>query len=103
MGPMFTVRKAVPEDAEATCLVVRRSITECCVEDHGGNPVILHAWLANKTPESMRGWFQSRGYAVVAERAGVIVGSAMLLENGHIALCYLVPEARFIGIGKAML
>jgi hypothetical protein len=74
-----------------------------CVEDHRGDPTILNAWLANKTPESVRGWFQSRGYATVAERDGVIVGTAMLLESGDIALCYLVPEARFAGIGKAML
>ena len=100
---MAAIRKATPEDAEAACAVLRRSIVECCQADHGGDPTIIDAWLANKTPEALRSWFQSRGYAVVAEREGQIVGTAMLGANGTIALCYLVPEARFLGLGKAML
>ena len=40
---------------------------------------------------------------MVAEIDGRIVGTAMLDRNGLVVLRYLVPEARFIGIGKAML
>jgi GNAT superfamily N-acetyltransferase len=97
------VRQATPEDAEAASVALRRSITECCQEDHKGDVAILDAWLANKTAENVRRWFQSPGFAVVAERDGVIVGTAMLTERGVLALCYLVPEARFCGAGKAML
>jgi GNAT superfamily N-acetyltransferase len=100
-GPI--IRKAVPEDAEASCVVVRRSITECCVEDHQNNPAILARWLDNKIPENLRTWFQSRGYPVVAVDESRTVGTAMLGANGSITLLYLIPEARYRGIGKALL
>jgi len=45
------VRTATPEDAEAACAVIRRSIVECCIEDHHGDSALLAAWLANKTPD----------------------------------------------------
>jgi GNAT superfamily N-acetyltransferase len=100
----FVIRKAMSDDAPAACVAVRRSIEECCLEDHQYDAGILTAWLQNKTPENFRSWFESpRGYAVVAEMDGQIAGTAMLGGNGTVALCYLVPEARFIGIGKAML
>jgi GNAT superfamily N-acetyltransferase len=100
----FSIRKATLDDAEAACAVLRRSIEECCMEDHRHDAGILTRWLQDKTPKNLRSWFESpRGYAVVAEVEGGIVGTAMLGGNGRIALCYLVPEARFIGIGKAML
>jgi GNAT superfamily N-acetyltransferase len=98
------VRRARVEDAGPACTVLRRSITECCAEDHAGNTVVLDAWLQNKTEDNVREWFAStRAYAVVAEMNGELVGAALLGGNGSVALCYLVPEARFLGAGKAML
>lgn len=98
-----TIRKALLDDAERACNVLRRSILECCGEDHHGDADIIAAWQSNKTPENLRSWVQSGGYVVVAEQEGKIVGTAMLGGNGTIALCYVVPEVRFSGIGKAML
>ena len=98
------IRVAEERDAEAACQVLRRSITECCLEDHGGDQSLLEPWLANKTPENVREWLNDPStYAVVAEADGVIVGLAMLLESGEITLCYIVPEVRFSGVGKALL
>jgi len=100
----FTIRKAAPADAAAACAVLRRSIQECCGEDHQGRPAVLEAWLRNKTPEIVRLWFSSSaGYAVVAEAGGAIVGTALMGGDRSIVLCYLVPEARYQGVGKAML
>jgi GNAT superfamily N-acetyltransferase len=99
----FRIRKANPQDADAACKVLRRSIEECCIEDHRGDEVILSSWLANKTPEFIRTWFNPPAYAVVAEQDGVIVGVALLGGSGVITLNYLLPEARFQGMGKAML
>ena len=42
-----------PDAAEAACTVIRQSITHCCALDHGHDPTILMAWLANKTPENL--------------------------------------------------
>jgi GNAT superfamily N-acetyltransferase len=99
----FNIRRARPEDSESACGVLRRSIAEGCAEDHKGDPKILSAWLKNKTPENVKSWFTSGGYAVVAEIAGKIVGIAMLSDKGSVVLNYLVPEVRFRGIGGAML
>jgi GNAT superfamily N-acetyltransferase len=99
----YTLRKATPDDADGACRVLRRSIAECCAEDHRDDGRILSAWLANKTPENLRAWFSSPGYPVVAEKSGEIVGVAMLSPTGTITLNYLIPEARFLGIGGAML
>ena len=97
------VRTATPSDAEEACAVIRRSIAESCIEDHHRDSTILAAWLANKTPESVRSWIASPdAFGVVAESDGAIVGFAMLTMPGEISLCYLVPEAQGLGIGRAM-
>ena len=63
----------------------------------------MASWLRNKTPENFRSWFESDSCALVAEVNGELVGTAMLKADGMIVLFYVVPEARFSGIGKAML
>jgi|RhiMetdeSRZDD1v2_1073273.scaffolds.fasta_scaffold683983_3 GNAT superfamily N-acetyltransferase len=98
------IRVATETDAEAACQVLRRSITECCVEDHHNDPSLLADWLRNKTPDNVRKWLRAdRCYGVVAETDGSLVGFAMLLHSGEVFLCYLVPEARFTGVGRALL
>jgi GNAT superfamily N-acetyltransferase len=98
------VRTATPADAEAACAVIRRSIVESCIEDHHRDPTVLATWLANKTAEGVRSWIASPdAFGVVAESDGAIVGFAMLTMPGEISLCYLVPEAQGLGIGRAML
>jgi putative acetyltransferase len=98
------VRVAVAADAEAACNVLRRSIAECCVVDHHNDPAILGAWLGNKTPQMVESWFVSpTNFSVVAELDGAIAGVALLTGAGKLALCYVLPEARGRGIGKAML
>lgn len=100
---MIDIRIAVPSDATAICEVVRRSISECCFADHRGDPGLIAAWLENKTPESTLEWLQAaNAVAVVAVRGGSMVGFA--LANGdELALLYVVPEALYQGVGKALL
>ena len=98
-----TLRKAEAEDAEEACKVLCRSIQECCHEDHRDDPAILKSWLANKTPENIRSWFQSPGYSIVADLEGRLVGVGMLSAGGRIMLCYIVPEMRFQGLGAKIL
>lgn len=98
------IRTAGPEDAGLACGVLRRSITECCVQDHGDQPAILQSWLGNKTPDNVASWIASpSNHTLVALKDGELVGISLLTQAGKLSLCYVVPEALHIGIGKAML
>ena len=97
------IRIATPEDADAACEVLHRSISECCAADHHNDPALVQAWLHNKTPENVRTWLdQQDAFSVVAEAEGVVVGFAMSVRN-EVMLCYVIPEVRFTGAGKSML
>ena len=98
------LRPATTRDASDASRVLCQSITECCYEDHRGNAVALQAWLANKTPENVGLWIQNPGlFSVVATVHDQMVGFAMSARSGNVLLCYLVPQVRFTGLGKAML
>lgn len=98
------IRTAGPGDASDACTVLRRSITECCVQDHGSQDSVLQSWLGNKTPDNVASWIASpSNYTVVALQDGKLVGVSLLTQAGKLSLCYVLPEALHQGIGKAML
>ncbi len=97
------IRLATLEDAATVCAVVRRSIAECCAEDHRNDAALIDRWLKNKTVTNTQAWLENpRACSVVAEVDGSVVGFGMS-QAGEVLLCYLVPEARFKGLGKSML
>ena len=101
---LLTIRRAVASDIHGACDVVRRSITELCVEDHQDDGPTLTAWLANKTEANFTRWIDSDHLiAFVAEKAGNVVGFSLLDRGGSIALLYVSPDARFQGVSKALL
>jgi GNAT superfamily N-acetyltransferase len=101
---VFAIRPAKVEDAEEACALIRRSITELCREDHENDPMALEGWLANKTPKNVATWFTALGvYSWVAVEGDRIVGVATLSGGGEIMLLYVLPEARFQGVSKALL
>ena len=67
------IRDATPDDAEAACGVLRRSIVELCVGDHGNDPSILATWLRNKTPEIVAGWAKQPGNSLLLAVEGDVV------------------------------
>lgn len=97
-------RPALPNEAAAACAVIRQSIEVLCVADHDGDRSILDQWLANKTPEHVRGWIE-------INPAGVIVGIGpdgiggvgAVVRDGKIVLNYVAPEARFCGVSKGLM
>ena len=97
------IRQAAPEDADAACRVLCRSITECCIQDHQHQQDTLNAWLGNKTPAIVGGWFSTpSNFPLVAECEGELVGVALLTQAGKLALCYVLPEVQGQGVGKAL-
>ena len=98
------IRDATAADAAAACDVLRRSIAELCGADHGGDPAVLAAWLANKTPANLAAWIGAPGNAVLlAEAAGRVLGIAAMTAAGEVTLNYVAPEARFRGVSRALL
>ena len=99
----FSVRQARAADAHEATAVLRASISALCVADHGNDPKVLACWLANKTPGDVRTWIEGPGRFVVAEEHGRIVGVGAATAPGDITLNYVLPEARFRGVSKAVL
>jgi len=94
-------RRARIDDAADACLIIRRSISELCVADHGGDQKLLANWLANKTIENVEKWI-SQSHFFVAEEAGRLLGVAAMDASGKITLNYVSPDARFRGVSKAL-
>jgi len=98
------IRDAVAEDAPAACQVLRRSISELCIADHGNDPAILTRWLSNKTPEIVTSWIANPNASVlVAVERGTILAVGSVTDAGEITLNYVSPDARFRGVSRALL
>jgi len=98
------IRDALPADAPAACEVLRRSIIELCVADHGNDPDILRRWLGNKTPEIVASWIGKPGNSVlVAIGESGVLSAGAVTDAGEITLNYVSPDARFAGVSRAML
>lgn len=100
----IVIRTATTEDASTACEVLRRSIVECCAQDHCNDRTVLDAWLGNKNPQTVAAWFASpANCALLAEVDGKVVGVGLVNQAGKLSLCYVLPEALHIGAGKALL
>jgi GNAT superfamily N-acetyltransferase len=98
------IRDAVREDAPAASTVLRRSIAELCVADHGNDPAILQRWLVNKTPDIVASWIVKPGNSVLlAVEGAAILAVGAVTDAGEITLNYVAPEARFRGVSRALL
>ena len=98
------IRDATPEDAEAACDVLRRSISELCVADHRDDPAILGAWLGNKRPDIVAAWARQPGNSLlVAVEGDAILAVGSVTDAGEITLNYVAPDARFRGVSRALL
>ncbi|NOJ43204.1 GNAT family N-acetyltransferase [Bradyrhizobium sp. WSM 1791] len=97
-------RDASPDDAVAACHVLTESISRLCVADHRNNPVILSAWLANKTPEIVAAWATQQGNSLLlAIEADAVLAVGSVTDAGEITLNYVAPDARFRGVSRALL
>ncbi len=101
---MWNFRPARPDEAEAACTVLRRSIEALCQADHGDDPALLGAWLANKTSEQVAASIAANptGFLVGVGPDG-IVGVGSVIATGAITLNYVAPWARFQGVSKGLL
>ena len=98
------VREALPADAAAACIVLKRSIAELCIADHRNDPSILARWLGNKTHENFCAWVnQPDNSVLVAIEDQDILAVGSVTDAGTIGLDYVSPDARFRGVSRALL
>jgi len=102
LGPRMQIRDALPEDAPAACIVLKRSIAELCEADHRNDPAILAQWLGNKTHENFYAWVrQPDNSLLVAVENQDILAVGSVTDAGTIGLNYVSPDARFRGVSRA--
>lgn len=101
---MIQIRPARLEDTEAMSRVLTASITVLCKGDHSDDPEALAGWIANKTVDGVRSLLAVKGLTVlVAERDGDLAAVGAFAVNGMIALNYVDPTHRFLGVSRALL
>lgn len=98
------IRDATAADANATCEVLRASISELCAADHHNDPKVLGRWLANKTPENVKAWAADpEASLLLAVDGDAILAVGSVRNNGEITMNYVSPAARFRGASSALL
>jgi N-acetylglutamate synthase-like GNAT family acetyltransferase len=98
------LRLANVADSNVIATVLRRSIIELCVLDHGGDEHVLEQWLKNKTPSTIKSWIEDPDqFLVVAEDQGIILGVGGASTKGEITLNYVHPDYRYTGVSKAII
>jgi GNAT superfamily N-acetyltransferase len=100
----ITIRPALAGDAEEAAALLRRSIVELCVPDHGNDAERLEHWLSNKTPEHFLKWIDDPLNTIfVAFANGHMASAGGVREREGIVLNYVHPESRFMGVSGAMM
>jgi len=98
------IRHALDADAPHAIDVLRSSISELCVADHGHDAKVIEAWLRNKTVAAWARWIaRDDATVLVAGKPGGIAGVGMVDARGEVLLNYVRPDVRFTGVSTALL
>lgn len=73
--------------------------------DHGGDPVLIAVWCADKTPEHLRDALSHAEnlWLVAVDGADSVTGVGSLGPGGKVTAIYVDPEMVHRGIGKMLL
>ncbi len=84
--------------------VLVASITDLCAADHHDDAAFLARWLHNKSPEMVgRMLANPRLSLFVAERDGAVAAVGAIEGADSVALNYVAPAHRFVGVSSALL
>lgn len=106
---MFANLKIVtplPEHSKQLCDLLIESITINCAADYNNDPEIIKEWLANKTPDNISLWINSKSNISLVAFDTLInkcVGFILISKDGTILLNYVLPAFIYKGIGKILL
>ena len=99
-----SIRRARIDEAAAIAELIRASITELCVADHGGDQVKIDRWLENKTENEVHNWLKRDELFIF-----VIDGDEGLRvagchdTRGVVLMNYITPGQRLKGLSSLML
>jgi GNAT superfamily N-acetyltransferase len=100
----IVIRPARSADVPAMSGVLTASIVELCAADHSNDPAAIAAWTRNKTPEGVATMLANTNLLMfVTEVSGQIGAVGAVTRTGEIALNYVAPTMRFLGLSKALL
>ena len=98
------IREARPDEAGDIAGLMRASITELCIVDHGGDQAKIDKWLENKTEKEVRGWLLRSDRSIfVIDGTGGIAGAGCHDRRGVVLMNYIAPAHRLQGLSSAML
>lgn len=98
------IRKARPDEAGDIAGLMRASITELCIGDHGGDQAKIDKWLENKTEENVRSWLAQDNLTVfVTDTDDGIAAARCHDRRGVVLMNYIAPAHRLQGLSSAML
>lgn len=100
----LSIRRARIDEAAAIAALVRASITELCLDDHGGDRHIIDRLLENKTEDALRDWLSRDDRAIFVTVSDHGIAAAGCHDTrGVVLMNYISPSHRLKGISSAML
>lgn len=98
---MIALRPASLEDLTPCWALRTRAVAYACAAHYDAD--VLAAWLAAPLPERVRE-LVARGGGIVAEKAGRMLGYAVLdAANGEVEAVFVEPDAHGRGIGALLM
>ena len=99
-----SIRPARPDEAKAIAALVRGSISELCIDDHGGDESRIDQWLANKTEDEIAAWIAAPDLSVYVIGCSTgLVATGCHRDDGVILMNYVSPFYRFQGLSARMI
>lgn len=99
MSDPVTLRRAIPDDAEAAAELIEEVFDAFVAPDYG--PEGIRTFHAYNEPEAVRERLQGQGSGWVAERDGVMVGF-LEMRGSHITRLFVDGRWQRRGIGRRL-
>ena len=98
------IRRARIDEAAAIAELIRASITDLCVADHGGDQAKIDKWLENKTEDQILSWLKrDELFIFVMDGVGRLNAAGCHDTRGVVLMNYIAPDQRLKGLSSAML
>ena len=99
-----SIRPARPDEAKAIAALVRGSISELCIDDHGGDESRLDQWLADKTENDIAAMIADDTLSVYVIGCSTgLAAAGCHRDDGVILMNYVSPFYRFQGLSARMI